>query len=233
MSKLKAAMAGMDLAKSADTFFSDAVAVEKLENAAMKIAVLAHQIEKVESGNPAISFIRETQVSSHYTAVLISLGLYKPAAASIRSIFETFQYYTYFRTHPSELATIGRSSGYYIDKRDVLSFHKEHTENFVEKQQSVGLVPRLDKWYTAISAIIHGQLPGVWIHHTSVADIGHSKQVSDSAIQMYCDGVDIVVKLFLCTFAAEIWMATSTSSRKTLLSGITKQQKETLGLDPA
>lgn len=230
-SKLQKAMQGVDWTAASNAFFSDTDAVNKIEFTAMRIAVLSHQLEKMEGKNPAISFIRETQICSHYTAVLISMGLYKPAAASIRSLFETFQYYTYFRTHPSELSSIGRSTGYFIDKRDVLSFHKEHTEGFTQKQQALGLISKLDKWYASISAIIHGQLPGVWVHHTSVSEICHSKTVSDAAVEMYSEGVDILIRLFLCTLAKEIWIGTSTSAKNTFLHGINKQQKEILGLD--
>jgi hypothetical protein len=46
---------------------------------------------------------------------------------------------------------------------DVLDFHKTHTIGYPALQQQIDLVTALDAWYSEISSIIHGQLPGVGV----------------------------------------------------------------------
>ena len=163
--KLKAALGAIDWKKNIDVFLADAKASQSIAAANLRLAIWSHQLEIANSGNPALSFVREMQIAGQHVAVLMALSLYKPAAGSIRAVVETALYYSYFRTHPAELETLVRGTGFYIDKRDVIEFHKQHTTDFNDHQQMFGFLTRLEKWYSQISSVVHGQVPGVWIEH--------------------------------------------------------------------
>ena len=135
---LASALSAVDWNSNANEFLADALTCEKIASCNMSLALWAHQIELEEAGNPALSFLREMQISGQHVAALCALALYKPAAASMRTVVESCLYYSYFRTHPSELATLVRSSKYFTDKYSILEYHKEHTPKFSERQQALG-----------------------------------------------------------------------------------------------
>jgi hypothetical protein len=173
------------------------------------------------------------QVAGQHVAVLIALSLYKPAAGSIRSVLETALYYSYFRTHFSELETLARGTGYYLEKKEVLDFHKEHTFQFVERQQKLGVVSRLESWYGRISSLVHGHIPGAWVEHESVSEIAPIKATQDLAVKMFQEGVEIVHRFLLCTVAHQLWDSFSVEAKKQLLSRLHGDEKKILRLDAA
>src|SRR4051812_8023487 len=77
-----------------------------------QLAVWSSQLETVDSGNPALVFIRDMQVQGHYGSTCIAMALYKPAAGCLRAMVECALYFTYFREHPAELATLTRNVEY-------------------------------------------------------------------------------------------------------------------------
>jgi hypothetical protein len=101
--KFAAAIGSVDWNQNVAEFLKDAHPATDLENANLRVAQWARQFEIVDNGNPALCFIREMQVASQNVAVLTALSLYKPAAGSMRAMLETALYYSYFRTHHSEL----------------------------------------------------------------------------------------------------------------------------------
>ena len=149
----------------------------------------------------------------------------------MRSVLETAMYYSYFRTHHAELETLARNDGYYVDKSDILEFHKEHTRNFMKMQEALGLLSRLNSWYGKVSSLVHGQVPGAWIEHTSVKDIKPIKITQDLAIQTFTEGVEVVHRFLLCTTGKQLWDTFSPSSKKFLLSGLHGNVKKTLQLE--
>src|SRR5262249_21019388 len=149
-----------------------------------------------ETGNPALAFVREMQAAGHHVAALTALALYKPAAAAMRSMLETALYYTYFRAHPSELATLVRDPRFSVDKTDVIEFHNQHTPEFVTHQQKLGLVARLEQWYGAISAITHGQIPGTWVDHRSLSDVKLIQATLKIVVSRFSEGEEVVHRLF-------------------------------------
>ena len=104
----------------------DDEATAKIAAANLRLAVWALQLENADAGNPALSFVREMQIGGQHVTALVALSLYKPAAARIRSVFECALYYTYFRTHPSELQTLIRDPEYFVDKQELIDYHKKH-----------------------------------------------------------------------------------------------------------
>src|SRR5580704_13266056 len=182
-SKLSLALNAIDWKANIATLMGDTKSAERLALANLQLAVWSRQFENADRGNPGLCFIREMQIAGQHVAVQVALALYKPAAGSMRSMLETALYYSYFRTHPTELETLARDVGYYIEKRDILDFHRQHTVNFGELQQKLGLVSRLETWYGQVSSLIHGQIPGEWIEHKSVADIKPIKATQEVAIK--------------------------------------------------
>ena len=212
------------------TYQSQAEAVTKCN---MRLAIWSRQLERVDKGNPSLSFIREMQVEGHHVAALIALALYNPAAAAIRTVVETALYYTFFRTHASELATLVRSEDFFVDKQYIIDYHKLHTVNFVDYQSYFGLIGRLKKWYSQISAIIHGQIPGIWITHQSLADLRHEEANLHAIIDTFKEGEEIVHHLFLCTVGVELWDGFTSPSKRKLIIGLPGSTKTALGLSSA
>lgn len=216
-----------------EVFLKDDEATAKIAAANLRLAVWALQLENADAGNPALSFVREMQIGGQHVTALVALSLYKPAAARIRSVFECALYYTYFRTHPSELQTLIRDPEYFVDKQELIDYHKKHSARFTDVQQSLGLVSQQKKWYSKTSAVVHGQIPGTWIDHTSIAQIKPIKKTQDLAINLFTEGVELVNKLLLCTVGLLLWDRFSTTAKKQLLSGLSGDQKKALGLDAA
>jgi hypothetical protein len=230
---LSEALNAVDWNKNAATFLSNSGLVNRLAACNLTLALWARQLEDSDKGNPALSFIREMQAAGHNVASVTALGLYKPAASAIRTVFESALYYTYFRTHPVELATLLRDSAFYVSKKDVIEFHKTHTPRFQEVQAQFGLSSRVQTWYSDVSATIHGQIPGKWHHATSLQATKHDSTMLNEVIVCFEECEFIVGKLFLCTVAQELWDDFSPSSKPKLLKGIAADKKASLGLDLA
>ncbi len=198
-----------------------------------QIALWSKQLENADKGNLALSFIREAQAQAHYSSTLISLGLYKPAAGSMRTIVECALYYTYYRSHPAELRTLVRDPDYHIGKRNIIDYHKRHTINFESKQEAVGLLANLNEWYSDISGIVHGQAPGEWVTHLSLENINFDKEVCKLVLKKYKQGGLIFSLLLLCTVDTSLWYSFESKVKTQLLKGFNATQKEKLGLTKA
>ena len=230
---LGTALSKVDWNAHAQSFIQDVASTDMMAKASLRLAVWSKQFENLESGNPAICFVREMQMGGQYVTALVALALYKPAAASMRIILESALYYTYFRVHPAELTTLVRSSKYFMSKAEVMEFHKNHTENFGVLQQKLGLVTDLDGWYNRISAIMHGQIPGVWVTNRTLGDIKPVETIQKLAIDEFTICVDIVHRLFLCTTGRELWDNFTTTAKKSLIVGLPGDVKALLRLDSA
>lgn len=229
--KLSEALKGVDWNANVAAFISDASAGELLAQANMRIAVWAKQFESIDKGNAALSFVREMQVAGHHVAALIALALYKPAAAAMRNMVEAALYYSYFRSHPVELASLARNTGYFVDKNEVLDHHRAHTQEFMVLQEKLGLLSRLHDWYGEVSAIIHGQIPGAWIDHASLKDVKQVQKTQKAAVEKFVEAEDIIYRLFLCTVAADFWNDVNTEAKKFLLKGLSGEVKSLFKFD--
>jgi hypothetical protein len=232
-SKLNAALSAVDWNKNVTAFLSQKATTEAVANANMRIAIWSKQFENADHGNPALCFVREMQVSGTHVAALVALALYKPAAAAMRAMLETGLYYTYFRTHPSELATLVRDAEYYVDKKEVLEFHKLHSAEFTALQSKLGLVSRLEQWYAEVSAVVHGQIPGTWIEHQALASTAPITTTEKIVVTKFIEGVDVLHRLFLCTTGKHLWDHFSSAAKKELLHGLPGATKSALKLDAA
>jgi hypothetical protein len=231
--KLEAALSGIDWNSNVTFFLKGTVNSEIFAQSNLRLAVWSRQFEKADAGNTALSFIREMQVAGHYVPALTALALYKPAAAAMRTAFETALYYTYFRSHPTELATLIRDKNYFVSKSDIIVYHKIHTSDFRTLEQSFGLIGRMEEWYGFVSSLIHGQIPGQWHTHTDLEKLRHMESLIPEVAKAFNDGEEIVHNLFLCTAGRELWDAFSSGAKKQLLSKLAKDKKLALGLDAA
>jgi len=230
-SEIKNALSKVDWKANMDKFIEDTSILSTIYECHMKLAVWSKELESVDKDNPALSFIREMQVAGYHAVTLISLALYKPAASSMRIILETALFYSYFRTHLCELATLVRDDQWYLQKSDIIEYHTKHTPNFTELESRLNLITRLNKWYRYISSVIHGQIPGVWVRQTELSDVQHIDDLKKNAVKNFNECTEIVNVFFLCTIDRELWHGFSSSSKKKLLKGIKGETKVALGLD--
>ena len=230
---LSEALSAVDWNKNIASMMTDNKRAESITAAITHLAIWSKQLEQTDAQNPALCFIREMQSAAHNTAVLIPLGLYKPAAASMRAIVEAGLYYTYFRTHLVELATLAREQGFYMEKKEILSFHKDHTPEFSLRERKIGLISRLEIVYSKMSAVIHGQIPGKWTTYKALQEISYDQIVCDQAISTLNEVTEVIKRLFLCTVAQEFWHSFSKSAKTTILHGLSGEQKQEIGLDYA
>jgi hypothetical protein len=232
-SHLEKALKAVDWNALAKEFLQQTTLRDEVEAANLRLAVWARQIESAEGTSPAVTFIREMQSAGQQVAVLTALGLYKPAAAAMRTMLETAMYFSYFRAHPVELSTLLREPKYFIDKADVVDYHKLHTADFSNLEQRFGLLGRLNTWYSFISSVVHGQIPGGWMRHKSVADLKHDLATLPTVVKTFTEGAALIHDFFLCTFARDLWPSFSASAKRLLLAGLSGDQKTALGLDAA
>lgn len=231
--KLAAALTAVDWNSNVAQFLKGGSQVQAVARSNLRLAIWAKQLESVDKGNPALCFIREMQISGQHVAALIGLALYKSAAASMRGVFESALYYTYFRSHPEELATLVRNNSYYVEKRELIDYHKLHTSDFTAAQSKLSLLSKLEKWYSIVSSLIHGQVPGAWVEHKALSAIKHNKDTLDIAVKTFAEGEEIVHLLFLCTVGKQFWDFFSPHSKGQLAHGLSGEVKELLGLDTA
>ncbi|MBP1097475.1 hypothetical protein [Bradyrhizobium diazoefficiens] len=231
--KLGAALTAVNWNGNVAALLSDVPITKAISARNLRVAIWAKQLEISDYGNPALCFVREMQIAGQHVAVLMALALYKPAAACMRTMLETGLYYSYFRTHQSELATLVRDPEYFVDKKALLEYHKNHTPNFVELQRKLGVVSRLETWYSRVSAVVHGQIPGAWMQHQTIAEIAPNKATQNLTISEFQEGEEILHRLFLCTVGRLLWDTFSVAAKKELLRGLPGALKAALALDAA
>lgn len=233
MATLKDVLGPLDWNGNVQFFLSNGTVVAQVDALAVLIANWAKQIETVEGNNLAVAFVRDMQSSMFFSIAEIALGLYRPAAGSMRGMFESALYYTFFRTHPMELGTLARDPLFYMEKKELIEFHQQHSAGFQEAQHALGLLSGVQNWYPKVSKLVHAQIPGQWGGHTSMAGITHNPLVLDEAVKTFAQGADLVHRLFLSTVARELWRDFSPPSKGVILHGMPGPLRAQLGLDSA
>jgi hypothetical protein len=214
-------------------FVNEGALSKRVADENMRLVVWSRQLENADAKNPALCFIREMQLAGHHVAMLTALCIYKAAGAAMRTMWDTALYYSYFRTHPVELSTQANNPKFFLEKREIIEFHKNHTPQFEMLQQRLGLLARLERWYSFISAVIHGQVPGTWVEHTAISEIRYSKTTASAVAENFGEGVDLVHRLFLCTVGRTLWDGFSSAAKKKLLSGLPGDIRTVLELNRA
>lgn len=231
MANLPSVLKAVGWKDNIDAAFTNADDLARLEGALLRIAVWSKQLESADLGNPALCFVREMQVAAQQSAALLGLCVYKASAASSRTLLETCLCYTFFRTHPDELATLIRVQKYYITKSDILDYHRLHTPKFMEHQDVFGLLGNLEQWYSKISAVVHGQIPGAWNAHSGLSEIGFSKETNTLALESFISGEELVHQMLLCTTGGQLWGAFAPDAKAHLVKGLAGEKRALLKLD--
>jgi hypothetical protein len=97
--------------------------------------------------------------------------------------------------------------------------------------RSFGVTSRLRDWYSRLSAVIHGQIPGAWIEHNSLSEIMPIKSTQTIVVDEFREGEEILHRFFLCATGRLLWDSFSPSSKTRLLHGLTGNLKTALALD--
>lgn len=229
---LKATLNDIDWNSRTKAFLGNASDIDRLAEVLHRIAIWAKQVESTDQGNPALCFERMVQIESYHASALISLALYKPAAAAMRSMLESALYYIYFRTHPSELATLARDESYFIDKAEILEYIEAHVPAYEKKQACFDLTNKIKTWYKSISGLVHSQKPETWVSYTSLGTVVHQPQYLCEALKSFEDGENLVHQLYLVALA-DLWYGFDTEARKCLLRGLPGGTKNLLSLSIA
>lgn len=203
----------------------------KVDVSAHKNAVWISQVFSAEQGNPALAFLTETAALSQQAPALACCCYYRSAVSASRAIVESALYYTYFRNHQAELATLLRDQNFYISKSDVLDFHKIHTENFNTYQSRLNFISSLDKWYKKVSSVTHAQVPGNLSGNLNLADLSFDKTLFDESISIVLEAWEIVNRLFFSTLSQDLWRVFSPDAKITLLKGMSGDTRKELCLD--
>lgn len=232
-SKLAQAVGAVDWSANANWFVTNVDLASRVESSNLRIALWARQLEQADVGNSALCFVREMQGSGHQLACTLSLALYKPAAAAMRTLVECALYYLYFRTHVVELSTLTRDSKYFVSKKYIIEYFGTHIPEFNRKQSALALVSRAGEWYSRISAIVHGQIPGKWSNGSGIAGLSHVEATASDVVDSFEVGVKIAEDLFFCVIADELWGAFSSPGKKAIIKGMSGDKKKLLGLDSA
>jgi len=230
---LREALGAVDWTSLASKFLAAPDAATRVDAAASRIAVWARQIEESDAGNPALPFVREMQISVHNVTTLIALSLYKAAPGSLRALFENALYYSYFRTHRIELATLVREKSFYISKSYIMDYYRDHVPDFQRKQERLGFVGAIKDWYSEVSAAVHAQKPGTWTTARSIAEIDIDPATLAHTLDQFERCVTLVDMMLKICVAPDVWDRFSTTAKRQLLKGMPGEHKALLQLDSA
>jgi hypothetical protein len=226
---LKKALSAVDWNNNISEFCKSDKRVSRLTSCCYKISLFTHEVSFQDYDNPAVPFLQEMKASAFQAPACLALGLVKPAAGLMRASVESALYYSFFRNHPQELKTLLSKPVYYLTRKKIVDYHLLHTERFGKLDQSFNFVRKLDGWYGEISALVHGQIPGVWTSK-SLANTTPILKDAESPIKLFERAAEIIQLLFLMTISPADWEGISPLSRAKLLGGLTQPQLEALGL---
>lgn len=227
---LASALVSINWTNNVTEFATKRALVKRFDAGCRRLAIWNNQIGFQDVDGIALPFLQEMQASGYYVAATVAVGLYKPAAASMRSAVENALYYTYFRHHSQELLTQLSVPKFYVDKKSILEFHKTHTAGFSERQQKLGFISQLDSWYSRMSAIIHGQVPGVWSSR-SLYDTGYAEGLVKAALAEFLKAVRLIDELLLLTIGIEFWEGFHPEARRLLVDKLPVKTLQTCGLE--
>jgi hypothetical protein len=231
--ELRDVLGAVDWGNNVTQLCAESILGEKIHKATLRLAVWSRQFEIIEGKGPAITFIREMQHAAHNVTCAIALGLYKPAAASMRSMVECALYFSYFRAHHQELATLIRVEDYFITKTNIVDYHIQHTPKFQQRQNALSLVRRLNRWYSTTSAIVHGQMPGVWSRVGGIAEFNYNAGFASASVSHFGEAAEIIDSIFLVCLGGELWRFFEPEAKRQIIHGVSGQIKSVLELDSA
>lgn len=198
-----------------------------------KFKLLAHWargLETIYTDNRALPFLREAQISSQDFFCSCSLGLYKCSASSIRTVFESVLYFSYFKDHLKELDSV-ITRNLYMSRSVLIEYHRNHTNSFDALYTDTKLKSDLEQIYKEASSIIHGQKPGTWHPTHILSERKFDPDICKEAVSLYCRTVDVINALLLCTLDYTEWTTINPNSRKIILSELNEEQLSIINKD--
>lgn len=203
-----------------DSGFSD------IQTSCKIITTWLNELCDLYENNYALSFLKEAHVSINDYCTSMSIALYKLSAASMRTILESILYYSYFKDHPKELHTLINDSSYYLTRSDILEYHYKHTHNFKNACKELNLISSMDNFYSEVSAIIHGQIPGVWQPNVNLDNRSHCSQTFSCSIEHFKTLVRIINHFLILHLTEEEWQSINIRSRELFLKGLKPKTKK-------
>lgn len=228
-SKLADVLRGVDWNANVAQFTLGTARLRKLTACCEQIGAFTHELSFQDYDNAALPFLQEMKASAFQVPACLALGLAKPAAGQMRAAVESALYFSYFRSHPSELRTLLTDDAYYLTKKTIVEYHKKHTPSFGCRADQLGLLNNLENWYGTISAIVHGQIPGVWTSKSLAATTSLGPQ-ANKPIELFERAAKIIQIMLLLTVPSEDWESINPIGRKKLLGGLTAQERGILDL---
>ncbi|SBS63412.1 hypothetical protein [Vibrio atlanticus] len=197
--------------------------IDSLEHNFQILAHWSKSLETIYHGNDALPFLREAQVSAQDFACVYSLGLYKNSAASMRTIFESILYFSYFKDHNVELKSVTRSK-FHLSRSKILQYHDDHTPNFASISVKTKLKDFLDNMYSDVSNIVHSSQPGVWHQIATLGEKEYTSSIAKEVISLFNETIRVINLLLLCTLTYDEWLTVPHKCRKFFLQGLTEHQ---------
>lgn len=226
MNKFFETLQNIDWNSSRDVFFQKKD--NQLSFLEENLNVLAHwakSLETIYQNNPALPFIREAQVSAQDFISVYSLSLYKNAAASMRTVFESILYFSYFKDHSVELQSVARDK-FHLSRSQIISYHEKHTENFASIYKRTSLDCILDNMYSDVSNIVHSSQPGIWHQRAVLGQKTYDSRIANETAKLFIQTIKVINLLLLCTLRYDEWLTVPNKSRKIFLALLTDNQIE-------
>jgi hypothetical protein len=223
ISKVDWTQSNIEAFKSEDVF-------NELELGLTRIAQWAKQLETIYIDNKALSFIKEAQVSAQDLCCLVSLGFYKCSASSIRTILESVLYFSYFKDHPVELDSLLEVDGYYITKEDVISYNLQHTKHFKSRFDKLALRSDLNKIYSEISAIVHGQIPGKLHCSITIADKKYDYEYANYITNKFTETINFINIYLIFILSEQQWNDLDIQLKERFMKPISRPLRKQLNL---
>ncbi|EOV0854466.1 hypothetical protein ACOKV8_004582 [Vibrio parahaemolyticus] len=223
MSNFKTTIENIDWNNLRDAFTSQESLFGKAEEKFQLLAHWSKAIETIYSDNIALPFIREAQISSQDFFCSCSLALYKCSASSIRTIFESVLYFSYFKDHVKELDSVVKRN-LYMSRASLIDYHINHTDSFESLYTETNLKSELESIYKEVSSIVHGQKPGTWHSTHKLENRQFEERIAVEAVNLYCRTIDVINLLLLCTISYSEWITISPISRKFIIATLKEDQ---------
>ena len=226
MSKFVDTLKNIDWNSSRDDFFTkEDNQLTSLEEYLQVLAHWAKSLETIYQNNPALPFLREAQVSAQDFISVYSLSLYKNSAASMRTVFESILYFSYFKDHAVELQSVTRDK-FHLSRSQIISYHEKHTENFASIYKKTSLDSILDNMYSEVSNIVHSSQPGIWHQRALLGKKSYDSHIANETAKLFIQTIKVINLLLLCTLNYDEWITVPNKSRKVFLALLTESQIE-------
>lgn len=224
MSKFIETVKGINWNARKDEFFAkEDNSILEIEKYLQVLAHWAKSLETIYQDNFALPFLREAQVSAQDFISVYSLSLYKNSASSMRTIFESILYFSYFKDHSVELKSVTRDK-FHLSRSQIINYHIQHTASFGSIYNKINLNEVLDNMYSEVSNIVHSSQPGIWHQRAILGEKAYNSLIAKETVRLFTQTIKVVNLLLLCTLTYDEWLTVPLESRKIFIHNITDEQ---------